>query len=186
MEMMHERLQRHLSCLNKELSSLWDVERKLAMADLPEFLYGLDQMDEITRTTHFKSNRILETPDTHSGRNEVNRCFNNYRLHAKDTTWKIKSIGPGTWDAIAEFLAKDYINVLFRVMRAAGNNKLQFTLDGQPYIIRLEVKTPHALYGVLEYTNVSEKKVLKLPFFLNRLGKSLSPTTPRFVNLALG
>lgn len=183
MEMMHDRLQRHLSCLNKEISSLWDVERKLAMADLPEFMYGMDQLHEIMQTTHFKSNRILETHDTYKLRSTVNRAFNQYRLHPRDTTWKIKSVGPGTWEAIAEFLTRDYINVLFRVMRAKGNNKLEITLDREPYLVRLEVKTPHSLYGVLEYTNLSEKKVLKLPFFLNRLGKSLEGNHPRIVNL---
>lgn len=183
MEMMHDRLLRHLSCLNRELSDLWDVERKLAMADLPEFLYALDQLDAITQTTYFKSNRVLETPDTYLGGNEVKREFNKYRLHAKDTTWKIKSIGPVTRDAIAEFLDRDYVNVLFRVMRGAANNKLQFTLDGRPCAVRLEVKTPHPLYGVLEYTDVVEKKVLKLPFFMNRLSKSLNHNAPRIVNL---
>ncbi|MNG47029.1 hypothetical protein D3C79_48960 [compost metagenome] len=186
MEMMHDRLQRHLSCLNKEISSLWDVERKLAMADLPEFMYALDHLDEITCTTHFKSNRILETHDTYRLRSQVNRAFNDYRLHSKDTTWKIKTVGPGTWDAIAEFLERDYVNVLFRVMRATTNNKLEITLDGQKYIVRLEIKTPHALYGVLEYTNVGEKKVLKLPFFLTRLSKSLPSSAPRLANLAFG
>lgn len=173
METLQERQQRHLKSLNNEIGALWAVERKLAMSELPEFIYALDQLDEITRTTHFKSNRILETPDTRSSQREVNRAFNSYRLHDKDFTWKIKSVGPGTADAIMEFLKRDYINVLFRVMKTQENNKVELTLDGQKYYFRLEVRTPHPMFAVLEYTDVSERKVLKLPFFLNRLGKSV-------------
>lgn len=172
-ESWQERYDRHLGYLNPELAALW-IEKKLAMKDLPEFVYGLDQLDEIVKTQHFKHNRILETPDTHKAGNSIDKAFNACRLHDKDFSWKIKSVGPGTWAAMTEFfITYDYVNVFFRVMRALGNNKVRVNFDGKQLHFRLEVTSPHPLFAVFEYVDVTEGKVLKMPFFLNRLGKSV-------------
>lgn len=176
-ETWRERWDRHLSYLNPEIAVLW-TENKLAIKDLPEFVYGLDMLNEIVNTQHFKHNRILETPDTHKVAREVDRAFNACRLHEKDYSWKIKSVGPGTWNAMNEFfLQHDYVNVFFRVMRALNTNKVNVTLSGQPYYFRLEVTSPHPLFAVFEYVDVTENKVLKMPFFLNRLGNSVKGHT---------
>lgn len=173
-ESWQERYDRHLGYLNPELAALW-IEKKLSMKDLPEFVYGLDQLDDIINTQHFKNNRILETPDTHKLGGIVDKTFNACRLYDKDFSWKIKSVGPGTWDAMNEFFINhDYVNVFFRVMRAMANNKVNVTLSGRPLYFRLEVTSPHPLFAVFEYVDVNEGKVLKMPFLLNRLGKSVT------------
>lgn len=173
-ETWQERYDRHLKSLNPEIGNLW-LEKKLAMKDLPEFVYGLDQLEDIVKTQHFKHNRILETPDTHKAGSSIDKAFNACRLHNKDFSWKIKSVGPGTWDAMTEFfINRDYVNVFFRVMRALSNNKVNVTFGGKEVYFRLEVTSPHPLFAVFEYVDVTEGKVLKMPFFLNRLGKSVT------------
>jgi hypothetical protein len=178
METLQEYYDRHAAYLSDDISSIF-VNGLLPIKMLPEFVYGLDHMHEITESEHFKSNRILETHDTYSVRTEANRVFNKCKLHKNDFTWKIKSVGPVTWAAIGEFLKQDYLNVFFRVMHAVGNNQLEFTLDGRKCKLRLEIKTPHPMFAVFEYVDVTEHKVLKLPFFLNRLGKSLQAAGAR-------
>ena len=173
-ETWQERHDRHLSYLNPELAALW-IEKKLSMKDLTEFVYGLDTLNVIVNTQHFKHNRILETPDTHKIGSSVDKLFSACRLHENDHSWKIKSVGPGTWDAMNEFFnTYDYVNVFFRVMRALANNKVNVHLSGEHYYFRLEVTSPHPLFAVFEYVDVAANKVLKMPFFLNRLGKSVT------------
>lgn len=150
METLQTYYDRHANYLSPEIANIFK-DGRLPIKLLPEFVYGLDQLAEIVSTEHFKTNRIHETPDTHSVRAEVKRVFGKCKLHKEDFTWKIKSVGPVTWAAIGEFLDKDYINVFFRVMHAVSNNNLEFKLDGYTVKLRLEVKTPHPMFAIFEY-----------------------------------
>ena len=171
-ESLEEYYQRHRNYLNPEIGNLW-VEGLLAWKDLPEVVYGLDHLEEIVDTEYFKHNRILQTGDIRACGNEAVRIFNLSKLHKQDHSWKVKNVGLSTWDAMEEFFKLDYVSAFFKLMKAVRNNRLALTKDGNPYIVRLEVNTPHPLFAIFEYTNVNEKKVLKMPFFLNRLGKNV-------------
>lgn len=173
METAKEFYDRYFGYVSSNISDLFRGMGTLKPADLSEFVYGIDQLDEITKTAFFKSNRVLETPDTLQCRREVNRLFNSCRLYKGDTNWKIKTVGFDTQAAITSFFQDDYLTKFFMVMLALKENDLKFTLDGNPYTIKLEPRTPHEAFGLFIYVDHTTKKVLRLPFFLNRLAKGL-------------
>lgn len=167
-ETFKERYDRHDAYLDPKTNSFF-TGSPMTRADRAELIYAIDNLTDIMATSHFRDKRILETPDTHSGRPAVHTQFNNRTGRNNNTNWKIKSVGNPTIKLINEFFAHEYFTVIFRLLHANTKGRVSVVLSGKTYIFNLEVVSPHPMIGILDFIELETRRTLRLPFFLERL-----------------
>lgn len=170
METLQQYYTRHRRALDQKTLEVFFSGTRFPDSDMVDFVNALDLLDEITRTSYFKSDRYLETPDTFVCRAESHRLFNLKKGPFPSSVNKIKKVGYPTNGLIKEFLDGPYVGLFYRMMYEIKENRIDVICDLRPISIRLDPTAPHPMYGVIEYLDVEKKNLAKLPFFLHRLG----------------
>jgi hypothetical protein len=136
---------------------------------LREFVFALDELKEITRTTNFPHNRLLNTPDiSHTGSAAV--CtFNDFAKRAHEPSMYGCAVGVETMQNIVEFLTRDYLRTFSVVLKAFKRDSVMLTLDNESLQVSLKTFSPHHEFGLLTYNNFSEDTVVMFPFHLTRI-----------------
>lgn len=171
METLQQYHDRHRRALDQKTLETFFSGTRFNNDDMVNFINALDLLDEITLTPHFMSNRFLETPDTFVCKADVHRRFLMKKGPLPNSVNKIKKVGYPTNSLIDEFLNGPYVGLFYRMMYEIKENRLDVSKDLNPYSVRLDPVAPHPMYGIIEYLDIKKKNVLKLPFFLNRLGR---------------
>lgn len=150
----------------KDTGTLYDVLR--------EFVYGMDHLDEITKMKGFKTNKMLESPDCAKMGQGVKKMFNTFAKFSKEAYWRMVPISQEISNSLQEFFNQRYITDIYLMMLRMCNSELEFTLDGNPYIVHIDVETPHFGCAVLDYIDVNRKVVVRIPFMKERLRQALA------------
>lgn len=167
-ETYKERFDRHDGLLDESTEQHF-TGSPMNRFDRAELIYAIDTLTDIMATSHFRDKRIMETPDTLSGRPAVHNFFNSRTVRKDSVNWKIQSVGTPTIKLINEFFAHEYFTVIFRLLHAQRKGRIAVALAGKTYVFNLSVITPHPMVGVLDFIHLSSKRTLRIPFFLERL-----------------
>lgn len=137
---------------------------------IKEFIYALDLLDNIVKTPNFVSGRILNNRDIEAYGEEAVFAFNRNNnipyyyvrlgITVSETVYKLQD----------EFLERDYPKTILSILRPMRTPGIDATVDGHPYNVGITFKTPHPLFGLVNYQDLRTGMNTSVPFLLTRVG----------------
>lgn len=154
--------------LNQEMVDEFHVNG-VGPALLEQFVFAVDHLDEMTKTSNFPNNRLLNTADIIAGGTEVVSLFDDYAKRSREISNYGCSVSNETMASIQEFYDLNYLKDIHLVAKTFNRQVFNFTLDGIERQLEITRLTPHHEFGLLRYKNIATGLCTSLPFHLNRI-----------------
>lgn len=138
-----------------------------------EFVYALDHLDEMTKLEGFTMGQIVMSPDIEPVKLEAFFMFNEFATLSKNPMWKMAVPTPAARASIVEFFDWKYLSVIQTIMLRLEVEKLEVTLDGNPYSIEIDKITPYFRTSVLHYRDINRRMSIHIPFSKKRTDHSI-------------